>query len=337
VINLNDEPSVNLDGLSDVVMKSDEIRTIDFKPLLSDIDDPVEEIWLTASSAIPGSVQYDYISGILSMQWEEPGTHTVSINLIDRHGDSSDSDFVVTVLDTRPLTWKTDDSSGDILVSVDGPYVGHNASVSVSNVGELQLSEISITWTICNSIVGICHTAGSHNGMGSFEAAPVSGNGMALGDYLTIFVRALDGDNWERETDGNLKINSIEATDGPEEITEIQEDPEEQQSDGSENPESSTTDVVMYAFVILLFICGGVFAGLRLSNPRVAESIARRTDSSLGPSDSRDDSIDFESAPPEEETLEQSENYPPLPEGGLPEGWTMDQWKYYGEDYLNRQ
>ena len=25
---------------------------------------------------------------------------------------------------------------------------------------------------------------------------------------------------------------------------------------------------------------------------------------------------------------------PPLPEGGLPNGWTMEQWKWYGHEYL---
>ena len=24
----------------------------------------------------------------------------------------------------------------------------------------------------------------------------------------------------------------------------------------------------------------------------------------------------------------------PLPEGGLPDGWTMEQWKWYGHEYL---
>ena len=26
---------------------------------------------------------------------------------------------------------------------------------------------------------------------------------------------------------------------------------------------------------------------------------------------------------------------PPLPESGLPEGWTMEQWEYYGQQYLD--
>lgn len=28
---------------------------------------------------------------------------------------------------------------------------------------------------------------------------------------------------------------------------------------------------------------------------------------------------------------------PPLPESGLPEGWTMEQWAHYGAEYLRRQ
>ena len=27
---------------------------------------------------------------------------------------------------------------------------------------------------------------------------------------------------------------------------------------------------------------------------------------------------------------------PPLPEGGLPPGWTMDQWKWYGHEWLEK-
>ena len=27
---------------------------------------------------------------------------------------------------------------------------------------------------------------------------------------------------------------------------------------------------------------------------------------------------------------------PPLPEGGLPDGWTMDQWRWYGHEWLEK-
>ena len=27
---------------------------------------------------------------------------------------------------------------------------------------------------------------------------------------------------------------------------------------------------------------------------------------------------------------------PPIPDSGLPEGWTMDQWKWYGQEWLDK-
>ena len=35
------------------------------------------------------------------------------------------------------------------------------------------------------------------------------------------------------------------------------------------------------------------------------------------------------------ETPEQNSGPPPLPVGGLPAGWTMEQWEYYGHEYLS--
>lgn len=52
------------------------------------------------------------------------------------------------------------------------------------------------------------------------------------------------------------------------------------------------------------------------------ESIATLGESSPEP--------EVEAAP----VVEEPQEAPPLPEGGLPEGWTMDQWKWYGHEYL---
>ena len=27
--------------------------------------------------------------------------------------------------------------------------------------------------------------------------------------------------------------------------------------------------------------------------------------------------------------------YPPVPQEGLPQGWTLEQWQYYGQQYLD--
>ena len=33
---------------------------------------------------------------------------------------------------------------------------------------------------------------------------------------------------------------------------------------------------------------------------------------------------------------EQPAEIPPVPESGLPDGWTMDQWKWYGAEWLEK-
>ena len=66
----------------------------------------------------------------------------------------------------------------------------------------------------------------------------------------------------------------------------------------------------------------GVSAEELFSDEESIESIATLGESTPEP--------EAESAPVPEEPQEA----PPLPEGGLPEGWTMDQWKWYGHEYL---
>jgi len=333
VININDPPSIDLDSLSDVTLKANEPLSADLQSLLSDVDDPTDKIWLTATTPIPGAIQFDHISGYLSMQWEEPGTHVVSVMIVDRHGDWSTSEFTVTVLDTKPLSWDSEETPGDLRVSIDGPYVGSDAEVTLSNVGTLELNEVSTTWTICNSIVGVCHTAGSYDGLGTFVAAPASGNGMALGDYLTLFVRALDGDSWDRESDGNFKVDSIDSGPDVDESDIVdEEDQESQAEETGGSSEISPLTMVLYFLIVVVFIGGGTLGGLYLSRRQETPPGADRGSGHEG------ELLDFEGAEPEETHQEEStETHPPIPEEGIPAGWTLEQWQYYGEDYLKNR
>ncbi|MEC7042662.1 MAG: hypothetical protein VXW89_05075, partial [Candidatus Thermoplasmatota archaeon] len=34
---------------------------------------------------------------------------------------------------------------------------------------------------------------------------------------------------------------------------------------------------------------------------------------------------------------EVNSNAPPLPASGLPEGWTMEQWEHYGQQWVDQQ
>ena len=107
VINVNDAPTIDLSGLGEVTLKSNEQHSIDTLPLMSDIDDPSDEIWMDVVTEVPGAVQYDYVNGVMTMQWEEPGTHEVALTLIDSHGDWSVSQFTVTTVSYTHLTLPT--------------------------------------------------------------------------------------------------------------------------------------------------------------------------------------------------------------------------------------
>ena len=349
VINVNDAPTIDLSGLGEVTLKSNEQHSIDTLPLMSDIDDPSDEIWMDVVTEVPGAVQYDYVNGVMTMQWEEPGTHEVALTLIDSHGDWSVSQFTVTILDSKPLTWSTDFEAGDLQPQVDGLSVGEDPTVTIVNVGPLELSEIRTTWTICNSIVGVCHTAGSSSDLGPFVAAPISGNGMAVGDYLTLYVRALDADGWDRESTETLKLitTSVQTPEQPEEPVPEEEENEQQQESGTQSSDSglSALQIVAAILVLIVFIGGGTLVGLYMSG-----SIGSRSQESSKPPYEGAPTIDFEQAAPEPEPepsttdFEQaapepspaSPGHPPVPEEGLPPGWTMEQWQYYGEEWLKR-
>ena len=47
--------------------------------------------------------------------------------------------------------------------------------------------------------------------------------------------------------------------------------------------------------------------------------------------------LEFMAAPLELPVVATPPTGPPLPPEGLPAGWTMDQWAWYGEDYLNNR
>jgi hypothetical protein len=40
---------------------------------------------------------------------------------------------------------------------------------------------------------------------------------------------------------------------------------------------------------------------------------------------------------PPPSSLAMAPGVPPIPASGLPEGWTMEQWQYYGQQYLQQQ
>ena len=335
VINVNDAPEMDVSILDGLALKSGELASIGIMPLISDIDDPEDEIWVDVDTPIPGAVQFDYVSGVLNMQWDRSGTHSVKMTLIDSHGDWSSTTFTVTVLDSKPLTWHTDFQEGDLEVELEGFEIGIDPTVTLVNKGEVVIEDPKVRWTICNGIVGICHSAGSFDGLGPFQAVSSDGSGLSIGDYLTLSVKAVDSDGWDRDTVEPLDI-LVPTTSEEDDVIGApnqEEEKESNQQSGDESSDISVMDATLIILVLLIFIGGGTVAGLYFSGA-IGNGREQAPKAPYSPDTPQEQ-------PPEEESVidfeQHEEIYPPLPESGLPEGWTMDQWKYYGEQWLERQ
>ena len=333
VINVNDAPQIDTSSLEGITMKSGEAASVEILPLMSDIDDPDDEIWVDVDTSVPGSVQFDHVNGVLNMLWDEPGEHTVKLTLIDSHGEWSSTQFIVSILDAKTLTWQTDFEQGDLEVQLEDFEIGADPTVTLVNVGGVELVQFEVRWSICNGIVGICHSAGASEGLGPFQAISSDGGGLSIGDYLTLSVRAVDDDGWDRETPEQMDI-LVPTTNEPETvIPNVEEDDgtESDQQSGGGDSRLSALEIIVGILILMLFVGGGTMAGLYFSG-----AIGSREEEASKPSYSpsqhhaqtqEEATIDFEQG---------EEIHPPLPEGGLPSGWTMEQWKYYGEQWLER-
>ena len=336
VINDNDAPGIDLTGLHDVTLKSGEEFTVEMAPLIYDIDDPDDEVWVDVDTPIPGAAIFNHVDGELSLKWDDPGSHSVKLTLIDSHGAWSAHTFSVTVLDSKPISWESE-SGGDLGVVLEDFSIGLDPTITLNYLGNDDLSQVEVRWSICNGIVGICHSAGTNEGWGPFNAISSGGGGMSIGDYLTLSVKAVDDSGWDWETVDQLDI-PIPTTSQPEEEAPVVDEgePSGDQQSGGDDSGLSSLEVIAGVLALLLFIGGGTLVGLYLSGALGNGGQSPRRNEAPPPQSEPDyeRSIDFEDTETQEE---RQENHPPLPEGGLPEGWTMEQWNYYGEQWLERQ
>tara|TARA_Y100001936_G_scaffold249109_1_gene298565 strand:- start:3342 stop:6524 length:3183 start_codon:yes stop_codon:yes gene_type:complete len=323
LLNVNDAPRIDLSGLENLMIKIDEVVEIQILDIITDVDDPDDEIWVTASNIVPGAVLYNPITGLLTVSWEEPGEEVVTVTLEDRHGESSSVEITFDVVDDLPIEWDS-----DLQVSVDTQEYGTNPTVVISNVGELVLSEISVIWTVCNSITGICHSSGTSYNLGPFIIHPASGEGLGAGDYFTLSVQAVDQDGFDRSTETQYKTFATKPS-------EVVEEP----SDNDQDAPSSSFAVSMATVGIAgfaLLACAALALGLAFILRRRAgydydhyeDGYSRQPLETIPVSKPpRPPGL---TPPPPPMTI-------PLPPEGLPDGWSMEQWHYYGEEYLSRR
>ena len=325
VLNVNDAPRIDSTDIDELTIKMGESMEIDLTNRVSDIDDLDEEIWITASSYYPGAVFFDPISGIMQASWPEAGSDTVKITAEDRHGASTTISLSISIVDDIPLEW---DDNFD--VQIDSSAIGSTPTVEITNIGDLQLDEIRVTWTVCNKITGICHSAGSSFNLGPFIILPASGNGLSAGDYFTLSVQGVDENGFDRRTSDQKTFDAVVPGEGS----------ENSPSDSNPNPGSGDSQLSIFLVgayaIILVSIIGAILVATTIARNRISASQKSLQNPLIQNQESMLPHATIQTASRTSNPPPPPPMMPPLPPGGLPPGWSMEQWHYYGEEYLTR-
>ena len=325
--NINDAPIIDLGEYSNPILQTGDRLTFNVIDLISDVDDSQDDIWITVTTFVPGAVQFNPISGLATMSWEDAGEEMVTVTAEDRHGASSAAIITVSVVDDLPLLWADSSGFGDLSVNISSTEYGLNPSVTIENVGNLELSEIKVIWSVCNSITGICNDFGTSHNMGPFIVLANDGEGLKIADYVTLSVDAVDSEGFDRSTTDQYKAYATE----PVEITP--DEPED--SDNQDKPVISVMTAGLIAMGIILSIALVLALAIVLQR-------GRRDGVNVEVYDYQDEYDYSEYEEPEPSPLvvpppPPPGMGPPLPPEGLPPGWTMEQWNYYGAEYLKRR
>ena len=116
---INDAPRLDLTGLEMTTQKLGTQRVINLMALLTDVDNPSNEAFITVSSDEQGAAKYNPIDGTMTLNFQTSGLHTVTMNTIDRY-------------DSNTYTITVDVSDGLGLEASDAHVINRPAAVPVA-------------------------------------------------------------------------------------------------------------------------------------------------------------------------------------------------------------
>lgn len=154
---VNDAPRLDLTGLEEITLKIDTQRTINLMAILTDVDNPANEAFITVTSDEQGAAKYNPIDGTMTLNFKKSGVHVVTINTIDQY-DTNTYTMSVDVFDSFPLfVAKENDGSGHFYVDMDDTYIGQYPTANMFLTDSAPVFQsITTTWNICNDETGTC-------------------------------------------------------------------------------------------------------------------------------------------------------------------------------------
>ena len=265
----------------------------------------------------------------LEATWETEGYRTITAWVMDDDGEKASLSAVVKVRNQIPIA-KITSENGSLDNLVEGDIL--NITAFETNDTESDLLDMLYTW--------------------DFEWEDSNLDGEGLGDVdltgISISIEDLPAGTWTitlTATDDDLASTNATIS-----ISVDEKPPEGILAEFSEAlGVSKTMSIVIFVLIALVLVLASFLAVTRRSpSDDLFESAgsSKMWDSATLPTyESPSQTPAYEQtaqptqptqpvAQPSFEQPPQANQGPPLPAGGLPQGWTMEQWAYYGEQYL---
>jgi hypothetical protein len=229
---VNDAPRLDLTGLEEITLKIDTQRTINLMAILTDVDNPANEAFITVTSDEQGAAKYNPIDGTMTLNFQKSGVHIVTINTIDQY-DTNTYTMSVDVFDSYPLfVAKENDGSGHFYVNMEDTYIGQYPTANLFMTDSAPVfTSITTTWNICNDETGTCDGLFEEDlditrslvGWSTvldipsifMEGELARPSGSIYKDYYQITVHAIDANGDDYKTLSGVKWYVLEAMPTP--------------------------------------------------------------------------------------------------------------------------
>jgi hypothetical protein len=207
----------------------------------------------------------------------------------------------IEVIDSLPLVWSDNPETGDLMIEESNIYVGENPAFIITEHSDLGLTDIDIEWQICNMDTGVCTDFGKEAPTSfatPFEFQTNKPNGAMFRDYVKVIVTAVDGDGFDRTTDGSAKYDI--TTERP----VVDDTPEDDSNTDAADTGAAGNPVVLYAIAAALFV--GLLVAITLAVMLVRGGREEEIGMGYGDADSLSSAAGLGSVP----------DYTQLPTGG---------------------
>jgi len=399
---VNDAPRMDLGDLASLELKRGKTYVYDIQSLVYDIDDD-DAAFIVVTPSENGAARFDLFTGLMTVEFEDLGTQTITITAQDKY-DSNSYTMMVNVYDAKPFYASTDADTGFMTVNLENAYLGQEASVSMFLTENAPtFTSLTTVWQVCEGDTGVClnqvsyplDVSASDRGwtveLAWNDVRPFGlqynddvklGNVLATDDtgeeyklmspiYWRITEQAPSPGDMDEETLG-LHIADLEATIDAlkaeieasqgdttqleaqleileEDLATACDDPRAEctgdnlQSNGTEAANGGLNmDIILVVLGVLILaaLLGVLFTrrGGSGDQPKWDESTLPSADTVANSMYGGAQDIFQQPVAPPMPAIPAPVAYagPPLPATGLPEGWTMEQWSYYGQQYLDQ-